>query len=73
MRAVTGVVLAMYYQLGAYIDQFITDDLISWLCPARTSGASVFITMFLHMGRVSCSARTGTREAELMSLLPCWA
>jgi menaquinol-cytochrome c reductase cytochrome b subunit len=59
VQAVTGVVLAMYYQPtpeGAYTSiRFITDDLtLGWLVRGTHKwGASVFIIlMFLHMGRV---------------------
>jgi menaquinol-cytochrome c reductase cytochrome b subunit len=59
VQAVTGVILAMYYQPtpnGAYKSiQFITDDLtLGWLVRGTHRwGASVFIIlMFLHMGRV---------------------
>jgi quinol---cytochrome c reductase cytochrome b subunit, bacillus type len=59
VQAVTGVILAMYYQptpTGAYKSiQNITDDVtLGWLVRGMHKwGASVFIIlMFLHMGRV---------------------
>jgi len=59
VQALTGVILAMYYQptpKDAYKSiQFITDDLtLGWLVRGTHRwGASVFIIlMFLHMGRV---------------------